>query len=69
MLIRGMFKVVERTGYISGRHVLVKLESTQVTSEMFAARIELMLTDVPGKDGFPLGAEVVIDFAPAAKQV
>lgn len=66
-LIRGMFKVVERTAYHNGRHVLVKLESTQVTSEMFAARMEMMLTDALTKDGFPLGAEVAIDFHSATK--
>ena len=60
-MIRGMFRVVERTAYMGGKHVTVKLESTQLTSEMFAARIELMLTD--SKEGFPLGAELCIDFA------
>jgi hypothetical protein len=60
--MRGMFKVVERTTHTGGRHVLVKLESTQITSEMFAARIELMLTDdLPPK--FPIDGEFSIDFS------
>ena len=57
-LILGFFKVVEKTAYHGGRNTLVKLESTQVTSEMFAARVELMVIDPQVSDRFPLGAEL-----------
>lgn len=64
--VRGIFRVVSREHYHNGRHVLVKLESTQTTTEMFAARIEMMLTDRTVMEKFAMGAELAVEVFQAA---
>lgn len=67
--VSGIFKVVSREHYAGGPHVLVKLESTQVTSAMFAARMELMVTSAEAQEKFAMGAELVVEFLQASKKI
>lgn len=67
--IRGIFRVTERRHYHNGKHVLARLESTQVTSQMFGAWIELMLTDPAAIEKLTNGCEVEVVMSPIQKAI
>ena len=66
--IRGMCRVMEVTTF-AGRQgrSMVRIESTQVTSEIFAARLDLIIQDPKALSAFELGAEVMVDVVPVTR--
>ena len=66
--MRGTFKVIESTHYHGGSHRLVTLQSTQITKEMFASEVKLLVNDPASAGRFALGSEVVVEFLPKTRQ-
>lgn len=66
--IRGLCRVMEVTKF-AGRQgrAMVRIESTQVTSEIFAARLDLIVSDPQALAPFELGAEVIVDVVPTPR--
>jgi hypothetical protein len=75
--VRGIFKVIESTHFHGAAHRQVTLQSQQVTSEMFAAEIKIIVNDPACIGQFALGTEMTVEIlqarrsveAPAAKKV
>lgn len=61
--MRGTFKVVSKKLFCGHRSpVMVELESTQLQADMFACRMEMMITDPEALLCLPLGGEVSVEF-------
>ena len=66
--VRGIFRVMEVTKFAGGQgRAMVRMESTQVTSEVFAGRLDLMVVDPQVLSCFELGAEMALHVAPVPR--
>jgi hypothetical protein len=64
MAVRGLFRVVSRKEYANG--VLdVELESTQVSRDMFAARMELQIHNRDMQPLFAFGTALAVEILQA----
>jgi hypothetical protein len=66
--VRAVFRVVEihKFGGRRSTQRLVRMQSTQVTDEIFAGQFDLIVPSLQMMGGFEIDAEVMVDVRPMA---
>jgi hypothetical protein len=65
--VRGIFRVMEVTKFAGQGRAMVRMESTQVTSDIFAGRLDLMVVDPQVLSTFELGGEMTLQVMPVPR--
>jgi hypothetical protein len=66
--VRGLFRVMEKHEFVGKPGMrMVRLESTQITNDIFAGRLDLMIANPQMGATFEMGALVTVDVVPVPR--